>query len=710
MQDHDMLTDLDLKLRYRSSEDDLLEDFFLPCFREATSYSRAVGYFSSYALATAADGLPAFIEHEGTMRLVASPDLSDEDVEAIELGYRARDEVVEAALLRVLKEEQPDPIRERLGFLAWLVAHKRLDIKIAVVETPRAGIYHEKIGIFADSDGALVAFQGSGNESRGGLVANFESLLVFRSSLRGQAEIARTLEQDFERLWVDRTPRLVVMSFPEAAAEELLTRYQPTRLPISDHAPARREPPRVQPAPVGRPVLPAGKPLRDYQREALAAWFRNEGRGMLQMATGTGKTITALALLTKLYDALQNSHRTLAVIIICPFQHLVSQWGEEATRFNLDPVLCFRSRQTWFDTLAGRLDECRHGDRDIVVAIATYATFQTDAFQHLLGDLPEDTLFVADEVHNVGAIKLRGLLPARAGFRLGLSATPERWYDDEGTDALAAYFGPVVYELGLEAAIALGALTPYDYHPVVVELGGEELERYLDISAKIAMRFGQSDDVGVTDDPVLEMLLIKRARILSLAEGKLDKLEQVMRPLVHTTHNLFYCGDGEVEYEPAGETVRQLDAVVHLLGHELGMSVNSYTAETYLDERTELRRRFASGRLQGLVAIRCLDEGVDIPETERAFILASSTNPRQFIQRRGRILRLHAGKEKATIVDFIVVPPSETLESAQYAVERRLVRRELERVALFARLARNGPAALGELESLRKQYDLLHVA
>ncbi len=702
-----MLDDLSLKLRYRTGDDDLLEDFFLPCLRQATTYSRAVGYFSSHALAAAAEGLPAFIANGGTMRLVASPDLSDDDVDAIQQGYVARDEVVRDALLRVLRGEHPDPVRERLGFLAWLVANDRLDIKIAVLEGGGAGIYHEKIGIFGDDAGGSVAFQGSANESRGGLITNFESLLVFRSAQKGQRPVIDAFADDFERLWADTTPTLDVMPFPEAVKEELLTRYHPSRLPVSHDN--RDAPPAVtSTAEETAPAIPSGRGLRDYQRDALAAWFRNEGRGMFQMATGTGKTITALALLTNLYNAVVESGRTLTVVILCPYQHLVSQWGREAERFNLDPILCFRSRATWFDRFAAHLSDATHGDRKLTIAIATNATFQTNAFQQLVGRFPEDTLIIADEVHNVGAPGLRELLPATPKYRLGLSATPERWYDEEGTEALTEYFGPVVYELGLEDAIRLKALTPYDYHPVVVELGGDELDSYLEITRQIGSRVGQGG--GMDDgDPILEALLIKRARILSVAHGKLGRLRALMAPLAETSHNLFYCGDGQVEYAPGGETVRQLDAVVHILGQDLGMSVNSYTAETYLDDRDVLRQRFADGSLQGLVAIRCLDEGVDIPETRTAFILASSTNPKQFIQRRGRVLRLHDGKTKAAIYDFVVVPPSDSISADTFAVERRLVRRELERVARFAQLAVNGPVAMAELESLRKTYDLLHI-
>lgn len=705
-----MLRNLNLKFRYRSSDDDLVQDFYLPCLRAAVRYSRAVGYFSSHALAAAADGLPDFIAHNGSMRLIASPELSDDDVTAIKYGYRARDRVIEDALVRAIAGDYPDPIRERLGFLAWLIEHNRLEIKVALVVSAQPGIYHEKIGVFTDAAGDVVAFQGSANESRGGLVANFESLLVFRSNVRGQAEIARSILNDFELLWANRTPKLDVLDFPEAAKRELLTRYTPSTRPV----PATPVPEWSSTATVatgGDPRLPDGKPLRDYQRDAMAAWFHADGHGLLQMATGTGKTITALALLTTLFGAVSAKQRSLAVVVLCPFQHLVSQWGQEMRHFGMDPLLCFQSRSLWESELAAQISECRSGARRLMVAIATNATFQTDAFQRLARQLPESTLLIADEVHNVGAPGLRALLPEQVRYRLGLSATPERWYDEEGTEALRGYFGDVVYELGLERAIALGALTPYDYHPVIVELDGQELDEYLALTSRIVMRVGQTGaEIGQDGDPALEMLLIRRARILSLAQGKLAKLGQVVRPLTTSTHNLFYCGDGQVEYEPAGDTVRQLDAVVHLLGRGLGMSVNSYTAETFLAERDELRERFADGELQGLVAIRCLDEGVDIPETRRAFILASSTNPKQFIQRRGRILRLYPGKENATIYDFITVPPADSIGSEFFAVERGLVRRELERVALFARLAANGPQALAELEPLRKAYNLLHVA
>jgi superfamily II DNA or RNA helicase len=252
----------------------------------------------------------------------------------------------------------------------------------------------------------------------------------------------------------------------------------------------------------------------------------------------------------------------------------------------------------------------------------------------------------------------------------------------------------------------MGALTPYRYHPVVVELDDEELERYLELSERIGLRMAITDDDPEGDEQLMA-LLIRRARLLASARGKLPHLVALLEPEAASTHNLVYCGDGRVSSDD-GDDERQVEAVVRALGQGLGMAVNRYTADVDVDRRDCLRARFADGELNALVAIRCLDEGVDIPETRRAYILASSTNPRQFVQRRGRVLRRAEGKRVADIYDFIVVPPADN-DDRVHRAERRLLARELERVMEFAGLAINGPEALAALRDLRMRYDLLHI-
>jgi superfamily II DNA or RNA helicase len=373
----------------------------------------------------------------------------------------------------------------------------------------------------------------------------------------------------------------------------------------------------------------------------------------------------------------------------------------------MHPIRCFESRHLWSPVLNDLVSASNQKHLPFLAAITTNATLQTPAFQEVLARTRTSLLLIGDEVHNLGAAGLGASLPPNATYRLGLSATPERWFDEAGTDLLLQYFGPVIYELTLKEAIDLKALCKYDYFPHVVEFDGEELDAYLDLTRDISQLVGSEggEITDETENPRLKWLLIQRARLIASAKNKLPALEAAVDP--KSAYNLFYCGDGRVQYEPVGNDIRQISAVVHMLGRRLSMSAHSYTAETYLDERDDLRIRFAAGQLQGLVAIRCLDEGVDIPETRRAFILASSTNPKQFIQRRGRILRRSPGKDLAEIHDFLVVPPSGIGTDEFYATERRLFRRELERILLFARLADNGPQAVRTLLPLRERYQLL---
>jgi DNA phosphorothioation system restriction enzyme len=707
-----MLSALQLKPSYRSNRDNLLLDFYIPCLHEATHYCRAVGYFTSSVLSLAARGLRSFIDNRGQMRLVASPYFNSEDVEAIKQGYKRRDVVIGEALQRGLAfGVDSEVVRDRLGFLAWMIGEGMLDIKIAVLEEGESvGLYHEKIGIFEDRSGNRVAFTGSANESAGGLLSNFESLQVFRSWVNSDSDRISPLLGDFDDLWNNRTRSLGVYEFPEAVRRELL-KFRPTSLPAADP----EEEPNTIDLPLGSrnlgyPKAPKDLEIRDYQREAVEKWFAANGRGLLRMATGTGKTLTALALVTQLYRALQKENRRLVTVVVCPFKHLVSQWGEEAAKFNILPIKCMESRQAWIGQFTESLAAVRDGHFPFLLAITTISTFQGEAFQDALQRIRGDFLLVADEVHNMGSTNLRQCLPENAAFRLGLSATPERWFDEAGTQSLLDYFGSVVYELGLAEAISIGALTKYDYFPHLVEFTPEELSDYLDISAQIARlsAIGSSDSDGDMADDRVKILLIKRGALIGMARNKLPALVEVLTPFRDSTHNLVYCGSGNVEISD-DESMRQVDAVVGLLGNDLRMRVNSYTAETYLEERDELRKQFADGDLQALVAIRCLDEGVDIPETRRAFILASSTNPKQFIQRRGRILRRAKGKTLAEIHDFLVTPPADSISGDLFSVERKLLRRELLRVIEFAKLAANGPQAMDSLLPLRSRFNLLDV-
>lgn len=460
---------------------------------------------------------------------------------------------------------------------------------------------------------------------------------------------------------------------------------------------------------------------REYQQHAVTSWTDAGGKGVLEMATGTGKTVTSLLTAAHASAAMEDE---MALVIAVPYQHLVDQWAEDVRDFGGNPILAYESRRNWQERLEGELVEFDLGVRNSLVVITTHTTFASANFQRVLSRVSQDRfMLIADEVHHMGAPHLKESLPEQIRLRLGLSATPERFYDDEGTEELFEYFGGVVYEYGLQEAITNGALCEYYYIPHVVELTDEEADEYLDLSKKIARLIsrvgGDLGDADLQENKNLQFALFKRARLVGTAERKLDRLIELLEHESSVEHTLVYCGDGTVEGSVSSRTRRHVDAAVSRLRADLGLRAERFTADESRSERQELLTAFDSCEIEALVAIRCLDEGVDVPATRTAYMLASSSNPRQFVQRRGRILRTYPGKHHAVIHDFVVAPPMElrnssSVDDSLFKTERNLVRRELERVNLFAEAARNHPDAdvtgiptdSGAIGQLKREFNL----
>lgn len=704
------LRSLSLAGHYRSDQQDVVQGFYVPALSVATTYSRAVGYFTSTSMALFARGIERFKQHGGTMRLIASPHLDAEDITDIERGYDVR-AVIERATMRAFEHETRERVLDGLGVVGRLIAEGRLDIKLAFVEQAgRIGIYHEKIGVLRDSLGDLVSFTGSANETLGGLLANFESIEVYSGWVPGDGARALRIEADFEDLWFDRTETLRVEPFPNVPRERLIEigrSRPPVSLPPQDDA---LSPPAIADVSPPRLAIPTSLAVRGYQRKAVEAWLRNRGRGILKMATGTGKTKTALIAACQLAGVLRNREDPLVVLMLAPLQHLVDQWISEVELFGVRPVAVYESSQRWIPLLEEQLGALRMGQRPVVAIVATNVSFAGDRFQSILSRIDSPLLVIADEAHNLGSSSYRSSLPPNATYRLALSATPERWFDDEGTDALVDYFGTVVFELSLGEAIAMGALCRYQYFPRLVELTGPETERYIELTTQIAKRLatGEGLDVNGPDSP-MGYLIRQRAGILGHAENKLGALRSDLQERRDQWYQLVYCAEGRRPVDP-GDTPgpNQVVEVVDAVGNGLGLTVHSYVAETLRSERQVLLRRFGTGRdLRILVAMRCLDEGVDIPAARIGYLLASSSNPRQFIQRRGRILRRAPDKDTAEIIDYIAIPQSGA--PINFDVERRLLIRELERANEFGKLAENYESTLEALRPLKERYQLMHM-
>ena len=701
------LVDLPLKLSYRTGRDDLVRDFFVPCLEASVLYRRAAGYFTSAGLALAARGVASLALRRGRMRLVVSPHLEADDVAALERAKENPAAVLHSIAARTLADIEDALIKDRLNALSWLAAAGLLEIKLAIRCNTHGGysrgLFHAKTGVFSDDAGNHVSFTGSANETAGGLVENFEHLDVFRSWQDQEGRVQAAID-DFEALWAGTEPGLKVIEFSQAG-RDLLERYR-----NPDKPPPGIDPNQVrEPGPERTFSPPIGLELRPYQKDAIRAWSKAGGRGVFAMATGSGKTLTALVLASKVAER----NQPLALVVVCPFINLCRQWIREIAAFGIDAVPCFEDRQRWQPRLEEGYQRLAAGLDQVLAIVSTNATFQGDPFQARLrprvaaGGIHH--LLIADEVHNLGADHARTALPDGILLRLGLSATPERHFDPEGTAAVLEYFGPVVYEYTLPQAIADGRLCRYRYHPVLVDLTDAEADEYLEITNRLA-RFFHGDTADEELNQAAMKLLIRRARLIGAAANKLAALDQVIRSLPERpTKAIFYCGDGRTTDTISQEEVQQIRAVARLLGETHGLRVRNFTFRESSQDREEILRDLSSGFLDGIVAIRCLDEGIDLPDLRMGFLLASSTNPRQFIQRRGRLLRNAPNKPNALIYDFFVSPPDlgGNTEDPAFNLERRFLHRELTRIIEFCRTAENGAEALASLLPLRLKYNLL---
>ena len=693
------LIDLNIKSEYRSLIDNVVDDFYVPVLKESVLYQRAVGFFSSSALIAISKGVEGLISNGGKIQIIASPRLSQEDIDEIRKGYEVR-KVLERALLRGIETHNSVEDTSRLSYIASLIANGVLDIKIAFLSTNNEiAMYHEKMGIMNDIEGNAVAFSGSMNESENAFSANYESFDVF-CSWTNEKERVFQKQMAFQAIWNDYEPGVETIDFPEAVKDRIYAFNNSLRRNSGLKTPEENS------LPEDAMFLPPDFKIRPYQQSAIQNWKENGYCGIYDMATGTGKTLTALASIEQLFS---DNHKRLGVVIVCPYQHLVEQWVEDIVRFGIKPIVGYSSssQKSWKKNLAQAVRSFNLRVSDFFCFITTNASFVTKTVQDQIGILSEDVVFVVDEAHNMGATNYRRYLPDNIKYRLGLSATIDRHNDESGTTALAKYFGKKCIAYSLKDAIDSQMLTRYYYYPVLTYLDQDELSDYLSITGQLAKAIHKKNGKVVLTERA-KQLLIKRSRIVAGAKGKLPELQRQIAPHIDDKHILVYCGATTVRDEDDADfSKRQIDLVADLLGNTLNMRVGRFTSQESAQERAQIREAFAEGNaLQVLVAIKCLDEGVNIPSIKTAFILASSTNPKEYIQRRGRVLRKFPGKEFAVIYDFITLPfPVNTIATQNSTIidsTKGLIKRELIRMMDFADIAEN-PSSTFDLV-----YDLKH--
>lgn len=695
-----------IRLEYKTLSDDVVDNFYIPALQQGVIYKRATGFFSSNILLQISKGLGSLAERNGKMQLLVSPKLEKEDYDAIRSGYDAR-KLLENKIVENFDFETDFAQKEdRFGMLSYMISSGLLEIKIAVLEENNdKAMYHEKIGIIKDLDDNIIAFSGSANESYNGYNLNYESIDVFCSWTSPDAEQRCNLKElAFNRIWNGSEKGLITIPFPEVIKNKLMT-YETSNHNFTKIDDKYREYITQKKNQAPEPYCDE-KGLHEYQRNAINEWQQRNFRGIFDMATGTGKTFTGCGAICRLFSL----KKRLVSIICCPYTHLVDQWCEEVQRFNIDPIKCYGG--TGYETKLRRaLTKFKQKRSNFVCIVICNGSFIRKDVQELIDQNINETLLIVDEAHNFGADKISESLNKDYPYRLALSATLDRYGDEIGTSKLYNFFGEKCIVYPLSKAIIEEKLTRYNYHPVIVELTESELDEYIKVSKKIASFHGSSSSGEMPE--ALKRLLIKRARIVAGAENKVALLKEKIKCFSKDNNILVYCGAvkyGQYGYEDCDDEKKQIQKVVEMLTNDLNMRVSKFTSEENTEQRQALLKSFKSEELQALVAIKCLDEGMNVPAIKTAFILASSTNPKEYIQRRGRVLRNYPGKKVAEIFDFVTLPRNlQTISSLPkdiLKIDLSLVKKEMVRLLDFINLSNNPSEGNDIINKIKTAYSV----
>lgn len=662
------LKDLDIKISYIScGEENIAKSFLVPALKHTKRYRRSVGFFSSSVFGPIIDGIVALSRNGGKIELIASPQLSAEDINAIKLGYQKREEIIKSAFSRDFMKELDTLDDAKLQLLVALIANGTLDIKIAVTEF--TGIYHDKLGILEDFDGNTVVFYGSANESLNGYQNNYEKIRVVKSWSVADVESIDDECKEFQALWDGTNPFVKVYSYKESAKANILevinTRKSQT---------GKEE---------ATPIK-----LRDYQEEAINAWVNNDYHGFYVMATGTGKTWTAI------YSAKRLVEEHPAMIVICaPYKHLVKQWADDVERAFPGAKLIMVSSEnpSWETQIAQEIIRKKYKTENQIIVISTIASFKMDRFSNVINKSQEEKLLIVDEAHRFTDRPEE--LKETYQYMLGLSATPFSGTSATRGHELMAWFGGQVFNLPIEVALERGFLVPYNYCPIYVYATEEEEGKFKYHTQRILSCF---KDNKCIDPDLLVKSLRNRLRVISMAEEKSNRIDEIIDRIAEKDHFVVYCGDGKLFDADSGKELRHIQTIKRVLTAH-GFKASQFTATENMADRMELVDAFNKQEISALAAIRCLDEGINIPSIKSALILSSNDDYREFVQRRGRILRLYGNKKFANIYDVIVLPSYDMQGWAKI---------ELRRFHEYARLALNWNELSVELDDHLGTYGL----
>lgn len=679
----DSFQELKFKEHYDSQRDDLLNDFYIPALANCKKYRRIVGYFNSKSLSSVASGLKEFILNGSKMDLICGVDLDPSDVNMVKFASENPEEIIASNFLNELEDIEEGIVKNHIEILGWMIANKLLRIRVAIKvdefgipKVKGAGILHYKIGLMEDFEGNLISFSGSINETASAWESNLEEFHLFRSWNIGELVHLKENQDTFSDLWNSKRDSYIVFDIPEAVEQKLI-----------DLSPKKFDKLNFDDFSFNNNNMDNKIKLYDYQREARDLWLENDKRGVFVMATGTGKTFTALSCLEKVFK----EYSQVAAIISAPSKHLLSQWNNAIVNYGLSPdrVLIVNSDVKWRPSLENALLDIRLNNLNKLIILVTHDTLPSVDFMNMLKQNKKTNYFlIGDEMHGLGSNYRKTGLMEEYDFRLGLSATPTRYSDDE-SDVLFNFFGEELYKFSLKKAIYSynpatnqSYLTPYNYFPYFLNLTRSELQDYKKLTLML-FKYNNKDDPESVKSR--ESIYFKRAEIIKDAKNKLSVLNIILEDMDDYSGLIVYCSHNQIE-----------DVMNILLDHgivfhkfTMGEGTNPSSKFGGISERDMILEEFSNGAYQALVAMHCLDEGVDVPSASKAIFMCSSNSSREFIQRIGRVIRRAPGKTHADIYDLIVKPADDMFDSSLKNFEKSIFEKEKERYKKIGLIAEN---------------------
>ena len=705
-----MLDELSIKDTYSSSvnSNDLILEFYNPVLECAVQYDRITGFFSPAVLAIASRGFAGLISTGGKIRLITSVQLDDRTYKAIvEDGEKLDDELLDDFDFDSVKHEID---KDYLSVFAWLYRKGQLEMKIAITNKERS-MLHQKIGIVTDAEGSSISFSGSNNETPNGWQHNIEQFKVFKSWNPHTLSFYDSDQKEFDMLWKNLSSKARVVGVDSAIKDKLIQRIERHRkdnintvvkkIKRHEHINkmrivAAKKPAASQASESPSVVSKEGRELRDYQVSAINHWVDHGYTSIFEMATGTGKTFTAINALKKFKE----NKSYLRAIVVVPLTTLTVQWQEDIKKVLQDINIINTSVNTKWKNELNNIIFSKDLGRDLdYVLVTTYSMFSKEDFGERLGRLGDDLILLADEMHNlVNTNRIKALANPVYKYKLGLSATPTRLWQPTESSIAKLHFGDNSYQYSLADAIKNEFLVPYNYHPIPTHLTTEEYDEYLDLSKEIA-RMSQVKTGENDGSSALHMKLIARSRIKKNAESKIFSLEKTLREIQKSggLQNALFYVDNE-EY---------LQGLQEMLTRN-NIRTTKFVGNNSLEERLSAIQNLRTHSINAIVAIKCLDEGVDIPSAQTAFFISNNTDPREYVQRLGRVLRLdeESGKKRSEIYDYIVMPPQDVVYENEMdrRIARNMIKNELIRARFFNELALNSSSAKELIDDAVDRY------